>query len=448
MTHGNQEHIEISKQHDHQVVYVDVGKLKPYSNNVKKHPQKQIHQIAASIRQFGFISPVIIDEKHEIIAGHGRWEAAKLLGLKTVPVISIGNLTPAEIKAYRIADNQLTLNTGYDDSLLKIEIKELIDLVEFELEIIGFETAEIDLIIDDSKPVKADLADDAPVPVIDKPAITRSGDTWIIGNHRLYCGNSLDDISYQMLMGGERAQLIFTDPPYNVPIDGHATGNGIIRHREFAMASGEMTQDEFTTFLANVSKRLIAWSEDGSIHYQCMDWRHMQEILKAGQIAGYELKNLCVWAKDNGGMGSLYRSQHELVFVFKNGAQPHINNIQLGKYGRYRTNVWKYAGVNTMRKGRMDDLEMHPTVKPVAMVADAIQDCSKRNGIVLDPFGGSGTTLIAAEKAGRHARIIEIDPHYCDVIIRRWQSLTGLQACHAETGRTFTQTVQEANNDR
>jgi DNA modification methylase len=436
------------EKHDYHVVYVEPEKLLPYSNNAKKHPQKQVQQIAASIRQFSFINPIIVDEKHEIIAGHGRWEAAKLLGLKTVPAILIGNLTPAEIKAYRLADNQLTLNTGYDEALLKIEISELISLdPEFELETIGFETAEIDLLIDGADNAKADPADDIPSPHTDKPAVTRPGDLWLLGYHRLYCGSSLEPSSYEMLMAGEKAQMVFTDPPYNVRIDGHAVGNGDIRHREFAMASGEMSSDEFTAFLATVSKLLVDWSEDGSIHYQCMDWRHMEEILKAGQLAGYELKNLCVWAKDNGGMGSLYRSQHELVFVFKNGTQPHINNIQLGKHGRYRTNVWKYAGLNTMRKGRMDELEMHPTVKPVAMVVDAIKDCSQRNGIVLDSFGGSGTTLIAAEKIGRRARIIEIDPHYCDVIIRRWQDMTGLEAHHAATGRSFSQTTQEANNE-
>jgi DNA modification methylase len=437
MTDGN-------KQHEHRVVYVDSTKLTPYKNNAKKHPQKQVQQIAVSIKQFGFISPIIVDENYEIIAGHGRWEAAKIIGLKTVPVILIGNLTPAEIKAYRLADNQLTMNTGYDEALLKIEIGELINLnPEFELEIIGFETAEIDLLMDD--PIKEDPMDRVPEPDFDKPAITKPGDVWILGNHLLYCGDSLKDESYKALLGDEHAQMIFTDPPYNVRIDGHATGNGVIRHREFAMASGEMSFDEFTAFLAAVSRLLVVWSEDGSIHYHCMDWRHMQEILQAGQTAGYELKNLCVWAKDNGGMGSLYRSQHELVFVFKSGTKPHINNIMLGKHGRYRTNVWQYAGVNTMRKGRLDDLRAHPTVKPVAMVVDAIKDCSNRNGIILDPFGGSGTTLIAGEKTGRRVRIIEIDPHYCDVAIQRWERLTGLKAVHAITGIEFTTTKEAAH---
>ena len=243
--------------------------------------------------------------------------------------------------------------------------------------------------------------------------------------------------SYDALMQGQKANIIFADPPYNVPIDGHVGNSGKTQHREFPMASGEMTADEFTQFLITVFERVVENSTDGSIHYQCMDWRHLKEILAAGKTAGYDLKNLCVWVKDNGGMGSLYRSRHELICVFKNGTAPHMNNVELGKHGRYRTNVWEYAGVNSFGNGRMDELKLHPTVKPVPMISDALKDTSKRGDIVLDSFGGSGSTLIAAERTGRKARLIEIDPIYCDVIIRRWQELTGEEAIHAETGATF-----------
>ena len=275
------------------------------------------------------------------------------------------------------------------------------------------------------------------------PPITRPGDCWLIGDHRLICGDSTDPDTYARLLEGAEAQMIFTDPPYNVPIEGHVSGLGKVKHREFAMASGEMPEAEFTTFLATVFRNLAGHSVEGAIHFICMDWRHLGEVLAAGKSAYSELKNLCVWAKTNGGMGSLYRSQHELVFVFKAGTAPHINNVELGKHGRYRTNIWSYAGINSFGKDRDADLALHPTVKPVALVADAILDCSKRRGIVLDAFAGSGTTLIAAEKTGRRGYGIELDPHYCDVIIRRLAAAANVEATHAATGRLFAEIEQE-----
>jgi DNA modification methylase len=223
-------------------------------------------------------------------------------------------------------------------------------------------------------------------------------------------------------MDGARAQMVFTDPPYNVPIQGHVSGSGAIKHREFAMAAGEMTAVEFTAFLRTAFERLVEASRDGSIHFICMDWRHMGEMLAAGADTYTELKNLIVWAKDNGGMGTFYRSRHELIFAFKSGTAPHINAFELGQHGRYRTNVWTYRGVNTLRAGRMEELALHPTVKPVQMIADAIKDVSQRGAIVLDLFGGSGSTLIAAHKTGRRAYLCELDPIYCDRIIARWEA--------------------------
>lgn len=233
--------------------------------------------------------------------------------------------------------------------------------------------------------------------------------------------------------------MVFTDPPYNVPIGGHVSGLGKIRHREFAMASGEMTQGEFTGFLETAFRNLVDHSLDGSIHFVCMDWRHMGEMLEAGEAVYTELKNLCVWAKDNGGMGAFYRSRHELVFAFKKGTAPHINSFELGQHGRYRTNVWEYRGVNTMRAGRMEELALHPTVKPVAMIADAIKDVSKRGEIVLDAFGGSGSTLIAAHKTGRRARLIELDPIYVDRIVKRWQAFAHDDAVLEGTEQSFAE---------
>jgi DNA modification methylase len=412
-------------------------RMMPYKNNARTHSKKQIRQIASSIKRFGFTNPVLIDDAGEIIAGHGRVEAAKLIGLAAIPTIRLSHLTETEKRAYILADNRLAEKAGWDCEILAIELQGLIEL-NFDVEMTGFSTADIDITLDDA----AEAAGKPPGPEDEKPevpttAVSRTGDLWALGPHRLLCGSALDAGSYDLLLGQERAEMVFTDPPYNVPIDGNVSGHGRVRHREFAMASGEMTEDEFTAFLSNVFRYLAGHSGDGSIHFVCMDWRHMWETFRAGREVYSELKNVAVWNKTNGGMGSFYRSKHELVFVWKRGTAPHINNFELGQHGRYRTNVWDYAGVNTMRPGRMDELAMHPTVKPVALVADAIKDCSRRKGIILDPFLGSGTTVIAAERTGRRAYGIEIDPAYVDVAVRRWQTYTGKTATLHATGQTF-----------
>jgi len=422
-----------------EVDQLPVASLRPYPRNARTHSQKQIAQIAASIRTFGFNNPVLIDEDGVIIAGHGRVAAAKTLGLDTVPVIRLDHMSEAQKRAYILADNKLAEKAGWDKEILAIELQNLIQInLDFDISITGFEMPEIDVLISASEapPAKDDPLDH--VPAVAEVPVTRLGDVWQIGPHRLICGNSLDSGTYARLLNGERAQMVFTDPPYNVPIDGHVSGLGEIQHREFAMASGEMSEAEFTAFLGAVFLNLVASSVDGAIHFVCMDWRHMSEVLAAARGNYAELKNLCVWAKTNGGMGSLYRSQHELVFAFKAGTAPHVNNVELGKHGRYRTNVWQYAGANAFGTTRDDDLAMHPTVKPVALVADAILDCSKRSGLVLDAFAGSGTTLVAAHKTGRRGYGIELDPLYCDVVVRRLSKVTGLPARHLETEQLFT----------
>ena len=422
-----------------EVDQLPVANLRPYPRNARTHSQKQIAQIAASIRTFGFNNPVLIDEDGVIIAGHGRVAAAISLGIETVPVIRLDHMSEAQKRAYILADNKLAEKAGWDKEILAIELQNLIQIdLDFDISITGFEMPEIDVLISASEapPAKDDPLDH--VPAVAEVPVTRLGDVWQIGPHRLICGNSLDSATYARLLNGERAQMVFTDPPYNVPIDGHVSGLGEIQHREFAMASGEMSEAEFTAFLGAVFLNLVASSVDGAIHFVCMDWRHMSEVLAAARGNYAELKNLCVWAKTNGGMGSLYRSQHELVFAFKAGTAPHVNNVELGKHGRYRTNVWQYAGANAFGTTRDDDLAMHPTVKPVALVADAILDCSKRSGLVLDAFAGSGTTLVAAHKTGRRGYGIELDPLYCDVVVRRLSKVTGLPARHLETEQLFT----------
>jgi DNA modification methylase len=419
------------------ITYKDPGQLRPRARNPRTHTAKQIKQIVASIKEFGFISPILIDGAGGIIAGHGRAEAAKLIGMSDVPTVHVDHLTPAQIRAYVIADNKLAENAGWDRELLMLELQELSVELNFDVTVTGFETAEIDLLISELNEDTLDEADE--VPEIDRsvPAVSRLGDRWRIGNHFLLCGDALNKSSYEAILGTHKAQMVFTDPPYNVAIAGHVSGLGKVKHREFAMASGEMSAQEFTKFLATAFMRLADFSTNGSIHFICMDWRHIRELSEAAEKPYSELKNLCVWAKSNAGMGSLYRSQHELVFVFKKGTAPHVNNVELGRFGRNRTNVWSYPGVNTFGRDRGSELAMHPTVKPLALVADAILDCSKRGAIILDAFAGSGTTLIAAEKTGRRGRGIEIDPYYTDTIIRRFDEVYGLKAVHAESKLSF-----------
>jgi DNA modification methylase len=421
-----------------------VDKLMPYPGNARKHSRKQIRQVAKSIERFGFTNPVLIDDDGQIIAGHGRVEAAKLLGMQSVPTLRLFHLSAADKRAYIIADNRLAEKAGWDRELLAIELQALID-IDFDIEITGFETGAVDIILEDAREATGKTAgpeDKAPDP-LPGPAVSQPGDLWVLANHRLVCGDARNDDAYQPLMCGEKATFVFTDPPYNVRIDGHVCGSGAIRHREFVMASGEMSSEVFTGFLTTVFGRLAAHTMDGSIHDICMDWRHIDEMMTAGRAVYTELKNLCIWTKTNAGMGSFYRSQHELVFIWKSGDAAHVNNFELGQHGRNRSNVWTYAGVNSMRPGRMEELAWHPTVKPVAMVADAIKDCSRRGDLVLDPFCGSGTILIAAERTGRKARGLEIDPQYVDVAVRRWQTYSGKTAILESTGQTFEKVEEQ-----
>lgn len=427
--------------------YIEPGLLKPNARNARTHSAKQIAQIAASIAEFGFTVPVLIDAGNKVIAGHGRLTAAVKLGMTRVPTVRLDHLTPEQLRAYAIADNQLALNAGWDTEMLRLELGELQALdLDFDLTLTGFDWPEIDLLINPAADAGGpDPLDEVPEP--EEVAVTRPGDIWAVGPHRLICGDATSADTYAALMGEDRARMVFSDPPYNVPIAGHVSGLGKIRHREFAMASGEMSRDGFTDFLTTVFGHLAAWSVDGALHYQCMDWRHMSEILAAGEEAYGECKNLCVWTKTNGGMGSLYRSQHELVFVFKAGTAPHINNVELGRHGRYRTNVWPYAGANSFGATRDDDLAMHPTVKPVAMVADAILDASRPKDIVLDAFAGSGTTLVAAHRTKRRGYGIELDPVYCDVILKRLHRVTGIEPVHVATGHTFAEIERQRAAD-
>lgn len=426
-----------------EVIERSVGSLKPYARNARTHSKKQIKQIASSIERFGFVNPVLISDDGEIIAGHGRVEAAKQLGIKTVPTLALSHLSEIERRAYVLADNKLALNAGWDREFLAIELQGLVDL-NFDVELTGFSLAEVDFALDEAgeaNPDGLDAAEDA-VPDVAGPAVSRMGDVWLLGRHKLVCGDARSTEDYARLLGNERVDMVFTDPPYNVAIDGNVCGLGSVKHREFAFASGEMSERQFTQFLEESLGAMASVMRDGAIAFVCMDWRHMGELLAAGKSSFTELKNLAVWNKTNGGMGAFYRSKHELIFVFKQGTAQHTNSFGLGETGRYRTNVWDYAGISSISASRGDELAMHPTVKPVAMIADAIRDCSKRGEIILDGFGGSGSTLMAAEKTGRCARLIEYDPLYCDTIVRRWEAYTGKEAILAGGSESFEMTAE------
>jgi len=419
-------------------IQVPIDRLKPYGRKARTHSDKQILKLAQAFETFGMIVPIIIDEDYNVLAGDARVRAAKKLGLPDIPAIQVRHLTPEKKKAFILAENRLAELAGWDKEVLAIELRELEALdLDFDLGVIGFETAEIDLLIGDAATAANEEAEnDIPEPAAQ--TVSRLGDLWLMNDHKLLCGNALDDTAYGQLFDDACAAMVFSDPPYNVPISGHVCGKGRIQHGEFAMASGEMSPAEFHQFLKDFLSRIRQHTRDGAVLDVCMDWRHIDVLLAAGKETGLTLINLCVWNKDNGGMGSLYRSKHELVAIFRNGTTPHTNNVDLGRYGRNRTNVWDYAGVNSMRKGRLEDLAMHPTVKPLQLVADAILDVTDRRDIVLDPFSGSGTTIMAAEKTARAGYGIELDPAYVDVTLRRFERLYGVEAIHAETGKTFS----------
>jgi hypothetical protein len=404
------------------VTYRTVADLIPDPRNARTHSKRQIDQIRESIKAFGFTNPILADPEGHIIAGHGRLQAARAMGFNEVPTIILSGLSETQKRALRIADNKIALNASWDLEILQLELGELASLdVDIDPTLTGFSTGEIDVVL-----TSATDPDDEVIPPVPTTPRTKPGDVWILGDHRVGCGDGRDTGFLQRVIGHEaRVDAAFLDPPYNVRIGGHAVSAG--SHREFAMASGEMSEVEFRSFLADALGAAARSSRDGAVHFVCMDWRHMDSVSAVGSTVYGERLNLCVWNKSNAGMGSLYRSKHELVFVYRVGTAPHLNMVELGKHGRNRTNVWDYASVNSLRGSRREDLSLHPTVKPTGLVADAILDVTRRGDLVLDLFLGSGTTLMAAERTGRRFRGLDIDPAYVDVAIERWSARTGLE---------------------
>ncbi|MEA2907853.1 MAG: hypothetical protein QOI12_5240 [Alphaproteobacteria bacterium] len=424
---------------------VPVAGCKPLGRATRKHSAHQVHKLAESLNRFGFVLPILIDSQGRVVAGWGLVLAARRLGLTEVPAVSLTDLSDADLRMLRLALNRLADDAAWDCEALSLEFSDLLELdPAVELQASGFEVGEIDGLLDRDG---LDQEDDLPKIDTEIMPVSRLGDQWILGDHRLICGDALRPESYAQVLGADKAEMMFADPPYNVPIEGHVSGLGAVKHDDFAMASGELSSAEFQTFLKTSLGHAASRSINGAIHFVCMDWRHQRELIAAGDEVYSELKNLCVWNKSNAGMGSLYRSKHELIFVFKVGRKPHINNVALGKWGRHRANVWDYVGQNALNGTKKSKLSLHPTVKPVAMIADAIRDCSNRGGLILDPFGGTGTTLIAAERTGRRARVIELDPRFVDISIERWQRLTGGTALHAESSQPFVRLDNIAATD-
>jgi DNA modification methylase len=424
------------------VQYLPIANLNPNPNNARTHTKHQIRQIAESIKIFGFNNPILIDKNSVVIAGHGRLAGAKSFGMTDVPTIRLEGLTPEQLRAYVLADNRLAELAGWEKPILAIELQNLLTIesgTNFDVTITGFEMGEIDQLLSVSGTDEELDADDAFEAFDESQQISQPGTLWQLGPHRILCGDSTDKQSYLKVLGNKRADVVFIDPPYNVAIDGNVSGNGNIRHREFPMASGEMSEYQFISFLTVTFQMLVRFSVSGSVHFICIDWRHIGELISAGKQAYESLLNMCVWVKGNGGMGSFYRSRHELVFVYRNGKGRHRNNVQLGRYGRNRTNVWEYPSINSISKNGDEGnlLALHPTVKPVALVADALLDCSARGDLVLDSFLGSGSTLIAAERTGRSCFGIELDPIHVDTAIKRWQRHTGDHAIDTTTGKRF-----------
>ncbi|UVK55341.1 ParB N-terminal domain-containing protein [Mesorhizobium sp. AR02] len=434
--------------HSPVIEQIPPARLKPHPSNAKTHSKKQIGQIARSVKRFGFQSPVIINADNVVLAGHGRIEAAKLLGLALIPCLRVTGLSDAEERAFVIADNKIAANGGWDRGILAESLHALmLDLPQLEipddLSITGFESGEIEAILSDHELSAADPADDIGVAPAGSPIVTRRGDLWLLGDHRLVCGDARDPASVDKLMAGKCADVAIIDPPWNVEVTGHIGGRGKTRHAEFAFASGEMNGRQYRRFLAASLKRLMAACKDGALIYVFIDWRHIEVLCEVGRTAGLVLRNICIWNKTTPGQGSFYRSAHELVVVFQKPGAAAVNNIALGKFGRSRTNVWTFASPNKF-KDTNDPLSGHPTPKPVTMIAEAIKDASHRRGIVLDSFLGSGTTILAAEKVGRLGYGIEYEPVYCDLSIRRWQAFTGKDAVLSTTGQTFDEIAAAA----
>lgn len=429
-----------------EIVYLKATAIKPSPHTARQHSAAQRRKLKNILRQFGQVVPLPLDATTDtLIDGHAVFDTLVELGHEEIAVVQLENRSEPEIRALRLALNRVAQDAVWDDAKLRGEFEYLIS-VGFDLDLSGFDTVEIDMALSIDAPTANIVEEEAlnDLSPAAGPSAAKPGDVFRLGDHLIGCGDARDATFIHDLVGAKTVACLFSDPPYNVKIDGFVSGLGKTRHREFSMGVGEMSREQFVAFLSATVAAIKPVLADGAILYLCMDWRHGNELCEAVAQNGPEQKNLCVWVKSNAGMGSFYRSQHELIYVFKHGEAPHQNNFGLGAGGRTRSNVWQYRGVNAFGKDRMNLLAVHPTVKPVAMIADALRDVTRRGDVVLDVFLGSGSTLIAAEETGRICFGVELDPLYVDAAIRRWQKRTGKDAVHAVSGETFDALYERA----
>ena len=418
-----------------------------YRRHARIHTKRGLDLLAKNITRFGFVVPILIDVTGAIIAGHARVSAAKRLGYQELPALRLEHLSPIEVRALRLADNRLAELSEWNKEVLAIELKDLIEF-DFDVSLSGFESPQVDILLNQQFPVIGSTAADDMPPVQPGAPVTRLRDLWVLDEHRVLCGDACNSDHYQGLLGEVRPHAMFADAPYNIPVDGTISGAGRIKHREFVQGSGEMSAAEYAAFISRFVASATGYTADGSVHFHCIDWRQLCLYEQACKPHYAAHLNTITWVKPNAGMGSLYRSQSEFVLAFRSGQSRHTNNIELGRHGRNRSNVWFYEGCNSINPARRRELLLHPTPKPVEMIADAIRDVTHRGQSVLDPFLGSGSTLIACEKTERACFGIELDPLYVDVIVRRWQEHTGRKARHLNTGLTFDQTAESRGTVR
>jgi len=422
-----------------EILHLPIHNVKPAPNHARTHNREQRRKLAALLRKFGQVTPILVDAENAIVDGHAVHAALIELGYDEIAAVIVRNRDPNEIRALRLALNRVPQDASWDEAVLRDELRTLLDL-GFEMELTGFDAVEIDMALSFDEPgtsvVEAEASEDLAPPT---NPIVMPGDIYRLGRHAIACGNAHDAELIRWLAGSRLVRVVFTDPPHNSKVDGFVSGLGKTHHADVAMASGKMTKAEFTAFLAGFIAALVPALADGAILFLCTDWRHLGELLEAGSREGLILKNLCVWTKSNAGMGMFYRCQHELIFVFKYGDAPHQNNFKLGQHARVRSNVWAYREVNVFGQDREGPLGLHQTLKPVLMIADALKDVSRRGDLVLDPFLGSGSTLIAAEETGRTCIGVELDPSYVEVAIRRWERRTGKDAVHVKSDETFAE---------
>ena len=419
------------------IEYVDVTALRSEYRRTKKHSVRQIRKLATAINRVGFNVPILVDDTLAVISGEARLEAATMIGLAEVPIIRIAHLSDAELRLFRIFDNKVATEATLDLDMIRLEFDDLIIAApDLSLSDSGFEIGEIDALNGLHRTQELDDLDDDPLPA--PSAVSRLGDLWRLGRHRLLCGDATDPDTIARLVDSRPVRAIISDVPYNLKIPGVVSGNGRVKHGDFAMASGEMSEAEFTAFLVRFFDAAKPHLVDGALVLAFMDWRHIAELLAAGKGSELDYRQLLVWAKSSAGMGALWRNAYELIAVFKHGGAPNVDNVRLGKYGRDRSNVLHYPGANVPTKGRRKALELHPTVKPIALIADLILDVTESGELVLDSFGGSGTTLVAANAVGRDAALCEIEPGYVDATVVRWMHKHDEEPVLQETGESWS----------